>query len=85
MQRAKLIRLGPFFLPENFSSWLLALGPLPLVPCFDGITRALPSCQSTEQCRCVIVSFGFEFEHRPGARMFGWSSTVSRDQLAFRQ
>src|SRR5438132_3836968 len=49
------------------------------------ISRVLPRRQSTKQSRRVIYSFGFEFEHRPGARMFVWSSTVSSNQLVARQ
>ena len=48
------------------------------------ISRALPRCQSTQQSRRVIDSFGFEFEHRPGTRVFVRSSTVSSNQLVAR-
>jgi hypothetical protein len=56
-----------------------------LLACHDRKSRSLPRAQATEQCRRVIDSFGFEFEHRPGARMFGRSSTVSHDHLVARQ
>jgi hypothetical protein len=39
----------------------------------------LPCTQSTQESRRIVVTFCFEFEHRPGARMFVRSSTVGRD------
>lgn len=52
---------------------------------FYRIAGRLPRIQTAEQCRSVIDALSFEFEHRPGARMFVRSSTVGRDQLALRQ
>ena len=56
-----------------------------LLAWFDRIAGRLPGVQTTKQRRRVIDSFGFEFEHRPGARMFVRSSTVRGDHFAFGQ
>ena len=49
------------------------------------ITRFLPGIQSTQQSSRVLDSILIECEHRTGARVFGRSSTVGRDELVFRQ
>jgi hypothetical protein len=52
---------------------------------FDRITGSLPGCQTTQQRCRIIDSFGFEFDHRTGARMFVWSSTVGHDHFVLWQ
>ena len=47
----------------------------------DWIAGILPGRQTTQEGRCVCNSFCVEFEHRPGARMFGRSSTVRNYRL----
>ena len=44
-----------------------------------------PGGEAAEQCACVFESILLQQERRPGARMFGRSSTVSDDALILRQ
>ena len=87
MQKGQALGARPLLFLNLMCPSRFALRALPSLPLllhrgpFDRIACCLPCIQTAEQCRRVIKSFCFEFEHRPGARMFGRSSAVSRNHL----
>ncbi len=56
-----------------------------LRPRFNWISGVPPRVQSAKQSCCVLKSPRVKCEHRTGARLFGRSSTVGDNHLAFWQ